>query len=195
MDIALLKDKNNKYLSQTRVIDSEEEKKTRAALAKKQSPHTIVLACSDSRVDVEKIFSADLGELFVIKIAGNILTKEILASIEFAALSLGSKNCLVLGHTCCGAVSSAIAYKFDNAPMPSENIKDLVENISKTLPPKEPGMSDDEYQHLATVANIKNSISEIKDRSEGINNLVEQKNFFISAAIYDISSGVVSFVN
>ncbi len=143
-----------------------------------QSPYAVVIACSDSRVIPESIFSAGIGELFVIRVAGNVMDHHQLGSVEYAAEHLGCRLVLVLGHERCGAVGAALQG-------PQEGfVKYITDEISKAI-----GEEKDEWQ--ASCLNVKRSVSTIRD-SLGIG---EEDDLKVCGAVYRIGSGEVEFLD
>ena len=119
-----------------------------ATWAKGQSPYAIIVTCSDSRVIPESIFSAGIGELFVIRLAGNVIDDHQLGSIEYAAGHLGCRLVVVLGHTHCGAVDAAIHYE------PEGYIKYITDEIKKAI-------GDEKDPYKASCRNVRHSVQEI----------------------------------
>ncbi|MFH0818317.1 MAG: carbonic anhydrase [Candidatus Micrarchaeota archaeon] len=157
------------------------DKKKLAELSGGQKPHTIVLTCSDSRVVPEFIFGCELGELFVVRVAGNVACDcDVLASVEYAAEHLGTKNLLVLGHTKCGAVCAAC--KGGNA---EGNIAGLLSHIKPAVE-KACG-----HEEAAIEENVRLQMKNLKEKSEIIMHLAHEGKLSIFGAIYDISSGKV----
>ena len=146
-----------------------------------QSPYAIVIACSDSRVVPAVIFSAGIGDLFVIRVAGNVIDDHQLGSIEYAAEHLGCKLVLVLGHTHCGAVSAAIAGDSEGY------IKYIVEEIQEAI-----GTETDPYE--ACHHNVRHSMHVIEN-SLKIQAVEHDYGVKVMGAIYDIESGKVDFLN
>lgn len=146
-----------------------------------QKPFAIILSCSDSRVPAEIVFDCGLGDLFVVRVAGNIVAPSLLGSIEFAAQSFGTALCLVLGHTNCGAVSAAFdAHKKGIFPE-SENILKIISGIT-------PAVSDSIKE--TTIQNVKNSIAAIRN-SKIVADLETQGKLTLSGGVYDLHTGVV----
>ncbi|MCM1499099.1 MAG: carbonic anhydrase [Clostridium sp.] len=139
-----------------------------------QYPYAIVITCSDSRVIPESIFSAGIGELFVIRVAGNVINDFQLGSVEYAADHLGSNLVVVLGHTHCGAVGAAIGGGADGY------IKALTQEIKLAI-----GDEKDDYK--ACCLNVENSKKKIEDN-------LKLPNAKVVGAIYDIESGKVEFM-
>lgn len=146
-----------------------------------QHPYAVVITCSDSRVPAEHIFNAGIGELFVIRTAGNVIGDYELGSIEYGAEHLHAKLIVVLGHTQCGAVEAALSGGAHG------HIKDIVNEIAAHLPK---GCDARE----AEIINVKNSISRIMESSI-IREMVEKGEVSVRGAIYNIASGEVSFIH
>lgn len=146
-----------------------------------QVPYAIVVTCSDSRVIPESIFSAGIGELFVIRVAGNVIDKYQLGSIEYAAGHLGSALIVVLGHSHCGAIDAAIGSE------PGGYVKFITDEIRKAI-----GEEKDEMR--ACCLNVKRSVSIIND-SLNIQELGAQGGLKVCGAVYDIDSGKVEFLD
>ena len=145
-----------------------------------QHPYAIIITCSDSRVIPESIFSAGIGDLFVIRVAGNVLDNHQLGSIEYAAAHLGTKLIVMLGHTKCGAVGSAIAGHRGGF------IDYILKDISQAI-----GDEKDDYQ--ASCLNIQYGVQRIKDEFK-IHPIEDDKGLKVVGAIYDIETGTVEFL-
>ncbi len=143
-----------------------------------QHPYAIVISCSDSRVIPEEIFSTGIGELFVIRVAGNVLDHHQLGSIEYAAAHLGCKAVILLGHTGCGAVSAALNGHHDG--FITYIIEDILEAIGEETDPKE-----------ACRLNVLHGVDLIKKEFAGHPEVSEVD---IIGAIYDIRSGKVAWL-
>lgn len=144
-----------------------------------QSPYAIVVTCSDSRVIPEGIFSAGIGELFVIRVAGNVIDNHQLGSIEYSADHLGSQLVVVLGHTHCGAVGAAVT------SAPGGFVKYITDEIKKAI-----GEEKDELK--ACKLNVGRSVDRIKD---GLKEMVENGQLTVCGAVYHIDSGEVEFLD
>ncbi len=146
-----------------------------------QSPYATVITCSDSRVPAEHIFGAGIGELFVIRTAGNVIGDYELGSVEYGAEHLGTKLVVVLGHTQCGAVDAALSGGAHG------NIEKITDEILSCLPE---GCDD---SREAEILNVKNSINRIME-SEIMQELTESGEVKVLGAIYDIVTGKVEFL-
>lgn len=153
-----------------------------------QYPFAVILSCMDSRTSVELIFDQGLGDLFSIRVAGNIVNNDILASIEYAVKYVGSKVLMVLGHTECGAINSAKQGVADG------HITDLLKRIQPSI---SKALLKNEQDHLfndnVAYANVENSLEEILTRSTIVKELFAKGEIGIVGGIYNIENGQVDF--
>jgi carbonic anhydrase len=162
-----------------------------------QLPKVIVLCCSDSRAPVEMIFDQDIGDLFVIRVAGNVVAPSIVGSVEFAASLYGVKLVLVMGHSKCGAVKAALDFIETAGKIESHNISDIVSRIQPHIYPiaKFKKMKPEEKMELAVETNVRASVSQLTHSSRMIESLVLSNNIHIAGAILDLDSGRVDFLD
>lgn len=146
-----------------------------------QHPYATIITCSDSRVPVEHVFNAGLGEIFTIRSAGNVIGDFELGSVEYGAEHLGTPLVVVLGHTNCGAVAATLEGGATGA------IKNITDEIESCLPEEEVTSTE------AEILNVNNSIARIME-SEEMQHLVEEGHVKVVGAIYDITSGEVTFL-
>ena len=168
---------------------------TRAALcdlARNQRPFATILGCSDSRVAPELIFDAGLGELFVIRVAGNVLSPEVFGSLQYAGAHLHTPLFVVLGHEGCGAVSAALATR-DAGTEQRSRIQILIKNILPALPSFDPDQSPAARLSQAVESNVRWSMRRILETPEARMRATEGRMKLIGG-IYDISSGRVKFL-
>jgi carbonic anhydrase len=156
-------------------------------LAGGQKPKVIVLACADSRVSPELIFDKGLGELFVLRIAGNIADKVALGSIEYAVEHLHSSMIVIVGHEKCGAVAAAAS----KDEMPSQNLKALVDQIKPSLLNIKADATGDELALLQVQANVNQSAMDVLKNSAIIRTALEEKKIALVKAVYRLKSGEV----
>lgn len=153
-----------------------------------QYPFAVILSCMDSRTSVELIFDQGLGDLFSIRIAGNIVNSDILASIEYAVKYIGSKVLMVLGHTECGAIKSAKQGVRDG------HITDLLKRIQPSI---SKALLKDDQDHLfddnVAYANVENSLEEILTRSEIVKEMFAKGQIGIVGGVYNVENGQVDF--
>ncbi len=147
-----------------------------------QHPYAIVITCSDSRVIPETIFSAGIGELFVIRVAGNVLDNHQLGSIEYAFSHLDANLIVMLGHTHCGAIGASL-HSHGGDDM---YIKYIIDDIMEAV-------GDETDDHEATVLNVKHGVKMIVDAFEDHPEL-EHKDLDVVGAVYDIETGVVQWL-
>jgi carbonic anhydrase len=191
--LQLLMDGNKRYIEEKMVNTKQADTNVRKSLANTQKPYAVILACSDSRVPPEIIFDQGLGEIFVVRVAGNIITPEIIGSIEYAVEHLGSPLIMVLGHERCGAVTAAV-----NA---HGKISGYIKSIIKALTPAvikakhEYGTKNKANLIEGTVdKNIQLIATNLPKKSNIIRNLVHEGKIKIVTAKYDLDSGVVHLV-
>jgi carbonic anhydrase len=164
-----------------------------AALAKGQRPYATVLGCSDSRVPPELLFDAGFGELFVVRLAGNVLSPEVAGTFQYAGVHLRTPLFVVLGHEGCGAVAAALRSLREGVRERSR-IEALLQNILPGLQDVDPGLPEDEQMRAAVEANVRWTVSRImatpeaqEREQEGILQLV--------GAVFEFSSGTVRFLD
>ena len=194
--LKLLKEGNFRFAEGASLKITENTVEQRSKLLDKQTPFAIVLACSDSRAPVELIFDRTLGDLFIVRVAGNIVTSALLGSIEFAAQQFGTRLVVVLGHSSCGAVKATIG----EIQQPSENgsphIGAIVKKIRPAVEPLLQSCADDDKALLvekAIKANINASTNQLSQDSAILTDLIENDGLKIIAAKYSFETGRVEF--
>ncbi|MBL8766572.1 MAG: carbonic anhydrase [Planctomycetes bacterium] len=160
---------------------------SRVALAAGQHPTTIVLACADSRVAPELVFDQSLGDLFVVRTAGNIADEVALGSIEYAVEHLGARVLVVLGHEHCGAVKAAAS----GATMPTPNLQAIVDRIAPALDHVRPFAVADQLAELGVAANVHQSAGDLIVNSPIVHEAVEHGTLTLIRAVYRLESGEV----
>lgn len=165
----------------------------REELLERQHPFAIVLGCADSRVPAELVFDCDLGDLFVIRVAGNIVAPSLVGSVEFAAASFDTKLVVVLGHTRCGAIQATLDAVRSGAPR-SPNLRSIIDRIRPAVEElKDAGVPAEELEHRAVRANVRASVAALRAGSPILERLVASEGLRIVGAEYDLASGVVDF--
>lgn len=169
----------------------------RAQLTATQEPFAIVLGCSDSRVPVEIVFNQGPGDLFVIRVAGNIVAPSLIGSVEFAAERFGTRLVVVLGHSSCGAIAATIEELHRPAPESSPHLLDIVNRIR-------PGVAEIvarresegalAVEHAAMTANVRASVGHLRHGSAIIENLIASDGLLVTGAWYSIETGRVEFL-
>jgi carbonic anhydrase len=168
------------------------QRETLADLARGQHPFATILGCSDSRVPPEGIFDAGLGELFVIRVAGNVLSAEVAGSLQYAGSHLHTPLFVVLGHEGCGAVRAALDTKYAGAHHRSR-IQILVDSIVPALPDFDPGVAPEERLTRAVESNVRWTVRQIVNSPEGQAHAAEGR-MKIVGAIFEFASGRVRFL-
>ena len=185
-----LRDGNRRFVAGTSDLDASLSQARRAELVGGQSPFAVILACSDSRVPVELIFDHGLGDLFVIRVAGNVVAPSQIGSVEFAASHLGSQLVVVLGHSNCGAVDATLRELEQAQPQRSPNLRAIVDRIR---PAVEPLIADGISLHDAVAANVRHSVAQLRHGSSVLEQLIADDKLTIVGAEYSIESGEVEF--
>src|SRR6202166_2742074 len=194
--LALLREGNQRFVSNVSSRDAFESRARRIELAAVQQPFAAILGCSDSRVPVEIVFDQGLGDLFVIRVAGNIVAPSQIGSVEFAAEQFGSRLVVVLGHTQCGAIDTAL----EQLQRPIENQSRNLHSIVDLIRPSVEGLLATELRHdlpalaLAAVrANIRASVKHLRHGSDIIEQLIQKAGLMVVGAEYSLETGVVDF--
>ena len=167
------------------------QKEILAELAKGQRPYATVLGCSDSRVPPELIFDAGFGELFIIRVAGNVISPEVIGTLQYAGVHLRTPLFVVLGHEGCGAVNAALAAR--TGPREPARIAVLLDNILPGLRDLPPGLAPDEEARAAVEANVRWSMHQLLDTPEAKARMVEGTMKLVGA-VYELDSGRVRFL-
>jgi carbonic anhydrase len=161
-----------------------------------QRPFAIVLGCSDSRTPVEILFDEGFGDLFVVRIAGNVVAPSVVGSIEFAASQFGTRLVVVLGHTRCGAVSATVdAIRTGNGPA-SKNIRSITDRIAPHVEPLyriAGGASDSGHLREWMRANVRASVDHLRHGSQLLEELVLAGRVAVTSAEYELETGRVRF--
>jgi carbonic anhydrase len=168
----------------------------RNELASGQEPFAIILGCSDSRVPAEIVFDQGLGDLFVIRVAGNIVAASQVGSVEFAAERFGTRLVVVLGHSQCGAVLATLEELQRATENQSRNLRSIVDRIRpsvEALLNKERWPDQDALVRHAVRANIIASVNHLRHGSEVLEQLIQRNGLLVVGAEYSLESGVVDF--
>ena len=156
----------------------------RKSLLDGQQPYAIILGCSDSRIVPEIMFDTGLGELFVIRVAGNVANTSSIASIEYAVAHLGTKLIVVLSHQSCGAVTAAVAGG-DNG----HNLNHLLSQITPAIESSKEGATIDEVSKI----NAELTVEDLKNRSQIIKDAIDKGSLKVIPAYYNLETGKVDF--
>ena len=169
------------------------QKEILSELAKGQHPYATILSCSDSRVPPELIFDASFGELFIIRVAGNVMSPEVAASLQYAGHHLQTPLFVVLGHTKCGAIAAAVDTKLHGTRQHSR-IQLLVDSILPGLADLDPRPTLNTMLEQAVEANVRWSMRQILESPEGRERQVEGR-LRLAGAVYEIETGRVRFLD
>jgi carbonic anhydrase len=163
-----------------------------------QEPFAIILGCSDSRVPAELVFDQGFGDLFVIRVAGNIVAPSQVGSVEFAAGQFGTRLVVVLGHSLCGAITATLADLRGTAPSQSRNLRSIVSRVTpavKRAMAAGPYESDGALVHEAVLANVRASAQQLRHGSPLLEDLIRREGLLVVGAYYSLETGVVSFID
>jgi len=168
----------------------------RAALSAGQEPFAIILGCSDSRVPAELVFDQGFGDLFVIRVAGNIVAPSQVGSVEFAASRFGTRLVVVLGHSACGAITATLEEITGRATSQSRNLRSIVDRVRpsvETLLASGLNLSEDVLIREAVRANVRASVNHLRHGSELLERLRLDDGLIVVGAEYSLETGVVTF--
>lgn len=195
--IARLKAGNQRFMSGVRSIETDVKSTNRAGFVEGQAPFAIVLGCSDSRVPAEIIFDQGLGDLFVIRVAGNIVAPSQVGSVEFAAEQFGTPLVVVLGHSKCGAVTATLnELKNPSKAKSSSNVMSIVNRIRPSIQPLfDTATHQDQELLLAACihANMLAATNHLRHGSQILEQLVIKGDLKIVGAEYSLETGEVTF--
>lgn len=170
----------------------------REEMGNAQKPFAIILGCSDSRVPAELIFDQGLGDLFVIRVAGNVVAPSQIGSVEFACQQFGTELVVVLGHTQCGAVTATVDALMTNPDEISPNLASIVERVKPAVAPVLDGNKEgdrDAIIRMSGRANVAQSVADLQARSVILQGLVASGKLAVLGAEYSVDSGVVTFLD
>ncbi len=190
--LRLLKEGNARFAANLR--SNRDLKQQVRETAAGQQPFAVILGCIDSRAPAEILFDQGVGDLFNVRIAGNFLNEDILGSMEFACHVAGAKLIVVLGHSECGAIKGAC----DNVQLGHlsgllRKLAPAVDSVSQPTDPDERCSSNASFVDAVARANMRLSVEGIPKRSEVLRELLESKRIDVVGAMYDVSTGTVSF--
>ncbi len=192
----LLQKGNRRFTSEISSRDGFSSRLRRIESASGQRPFAAILGCSDSRVPVEIVFDQGLGDLFVIRVAGNIVAPSQIGSVEFAAEQYGTRLVVVLGHTQCGAIGATL----EQLQRPKENQSHNLHSIVDLIRPSVEGLLATNLRHDLTAlareavrANIRASVRNLRRGSAIIQQLIQQAELMVVGAEYSLETGAVDF--
>lgn len=189
-----LRDGNRRFVNDERGNIESVGQARRAELAGGQTPFAVIVACSDSRVPVEFLFDQGLGDLFVIRVAGNIVAPSQIGSIEYAVGSLGTRLVVILGHSHCGAIEATLQELGQSEATGSPNHRSIVDRIRPALEPLLQAHGEVSLDD-AVAANVRYSVERLRHDSDILAGLVASGELIVVGAEYSIQTGMVRFFN
>lgn len=191
-----LREGNSRFVAEIRSQDTLSSERRRRKVAAAQEPFAIILGCSDSRVPAEIVFDQGLGDLFVIRVAGNIVAPSQIGSVEFAAERYHTRLVVVLGHSQCGAILATVEELGRRSEEQSRNLRSIVDRVR----PSVEGLigtslanDPDELVRQAVRANIRMSAAHLRHGSEVLEQLILKQGLLVVGAEYSLDTGVVEF--
>ena len=187
---------NRRFVDETRTSEALASAKRRNALTAGQAPFAVILGCSDSRVPVEIIFDQGLGDLFVIRVAGNIVAPSQVGSVEFAAERFQTRLVVVLGHSSCSASDTTLQELQRPTTHQSRNLYSIVDRIRpgvESLLATELRHDPEALLHHAVRANIRAAANQLRHGSEIVEQLIRTEGLLVVGAEYSLDTGVVDF--
>lgn len=191
-----LRDGNTRFASDVRSLESLLSHTKRGEMVGSQQPVAIILGCSDSRVPAEVVFDQGLGDLFVIRVAGNIVAPSQIGSVEFAAAMFGTKLVVVMGHTQCGAIKATIEDIENPNNSTSRNIRSIVDRVRPSVISLIGGKFDNDREaliHEAVRANVRASANHLRHGSQLLEQMIAEDGLLIVGAEYKLETGEVDF--
>jgi carbonic anhydrase len=191
-----LKQGNGRFIANVRGAEPVLSQVRRADFVHGQNPFAVVLGCSDSRVPAEIVFDQGLGDLFVIRVAGNVVAPSQVGSVEFAVERFATPLVVVLGHTGCGGVGATLDVLQDRAKPGSRGLMSIVDRIRPALEPllqTELAGQPDALMRVAIRANVRASANQLRHGSEIIERMVASSGLAVVGGVYDLSTGEVEF--
>jgi len=195
--LARLREGNRRFVASMNEITPTLNHARRLALAQAQQPFAIVLGCSDSRVPVELVFNQGPGDLFVIRVAGNIVAPSLIGSVEFAAERFGTRLVVVLGHSSCGAIEATIEELHRPTTNQSPNLRAIVDRIRpgvEELITRHKAEGALALEHAAMTANVRASVKQLRHGSAIIEGLIATDGLVVTGAWYSLEDGKVEFL-
>ncbi|WP_233543902.1 carbonic anhydrase [Salinisphaera sp. Q1T1-3] len=195
--IQRLQDGNAEFVASLSNGETLAERAPPAELVQEQKPFAIILGCSDARVPAEIVFNQAIGDLFVIRVAGNIVARSQIGSVEFAASAFGTRLVVVLGHTKCGAIGATLSELQQPTENQSPNLRSIVDRVRPSV--AELLETDLRHDHdalaaAAVRANVRRSVDQLRHGSDILEDMVQSDGMKIVGAEYSVETGRVSFL-
>jgi carbonic anhydrase len=184
---------NERFVSDSSVFNKISHKNRCHSLIEDQDPFAIILGCSDSRVSSEIVFDQGIGDLFVIRVAGNIVAPSQIGSIEFAVERFGTRLVVVMGHSKCGAILATLEGLRQPIEGQSRNLRSIVDRIRPSLASLDIDQDPETLLKQAVRANIHSSVSQLQNESRILEQLIKKGDLLILGAEYSLDTGIVDF--
>jgi carbonic anhydrase len=194
--LARLREGNRRFVSDALPSDADVSQRRRIELATTQEPFAIILGCSDSRVPAEIVFDQGLGDLFVIRVAGNIVAPSQVGSVEFAAARFNTRLVVVLGHSQCGAITATLEELRRTGGSESRNLRAIVDRVRpsvEALLHTDVARDPERLVREAVRANIRASADHLRHGSEILEHLIAEEGLLVVGAEYSLETGMVDF--
>lgn len=195
--LARLQEGNRRFVANQTTSEPIDRAK-RAALAAGQEPFAVILGCSDSRVPAELVFDQGFGDLFVIRVAGNIVAPSQVGSVEFAASRFGTRLVVVLGHSGCGAIVATLEEITGQATSQSRNLRSIVDRVRPSVETLLSARRDRDLESLigdAVRANVRASVNQLRSGSALLEQLSRTAGLEVIGAEYSLDTGIVTFLD
>jgi carbonic anhydrase len=194
--LARLKEGNRRFTATVSTPDDGTNGLCRPVLTATQDPIAVIFGCSDARVPAEIIFDQGLGDLFVIRVAGNVMAPSLVGSVEFAAAKFGTRLVVVMGHTECGAVAATLEEMRQPTENQSRNLRAIVDRIRPSIEPlfhTELARDPAALYARAIRANIRASANHLRHGSQLLEQLIQDDDLLVVGAEYSLATGKVDF--
>ena len=194
--LAKLREGNRRFVANELTVTDRSHPALRTELVSGQEPFAIILGCSDSRVPAELVFDRGFGDLFVIRVAGNIVAPSQVGSVEFAAARFGTRLVVVMGHSQCGAITATLEELLGRATTQSRNLRSIVDRVRPSVETLLTGRRDQDLNLLvsdAVRANVRVSVDHLRHGSELLEELGRTDGLLVVGAEYSLDTGVVTF--
>lgn len=189
-----MREGNARFVTNVRSMEAMTTTQKRDALVNGQYPFATILSCSDSRVPSELVFDLGLGDLFVVRVAGNVVAPSIIGSVEFAVESLGTQLVVVMGHTQCGAIKATVDSLANGGLGLSTNLRDLVSRISPAVANLlNTGLTREQLISHSARANVRSSVNQLRHSSRSFEDKIAEGTLAIVGAEYSLETGQVDF--
>jgi carbonic anhydrase len=194
--LTCLRDGNRRFVAGQTTTTTLSHRARRAALVAGQEPFAIILGCSDSRVPAELVFDQGFGDLFVIRVAGNVVASSQIGSVEFAAARFGTRLVVVMGHSQCGAVIATVEELLGRTTSQPGSLRSIVDRVRPSVEAVLCGRSEGDQDGLvrdAVRANVCASANQLRHGSELLEQFIRREGLLVVGSEYSLETGVVTF--